>query len=159
MSLGRLTMVSNRSYQMLCSCKGSPQAGYHIELAVINISSIVATSFGLECFAGKGLHKMGVLSSRSSKSHLVATSVHRPSHLDWNALLARVSTDWQLVYKGQASDCVDHNIQTIAAGPSQCLIMDILNDVMQFGLECFAGKGLNRLGIELAVIKISSCSN
>ena len=47
--------------------------------------------------------------------------------------------------QGQVSDCVDHNIQTIAAGPSQCLIMDILNDVMGFGLECIASKGLYRL--------------
>ena len=50
---------------------------------------------------------------------------------------------------GQVSDCVDHNNQTIAAGLSQCLIMDILNDVMQFGLECFASKGLHGLGLEL----------
>ena len=53
------------------------------------------------------------------------------------------------MYKGQASDCVDRNIQTIAAGPSQCLIVDILNDVMQFGLECFASKGLHGQGLEL----------
>ena len=33
---------------------------------------------------------------------------------------------------GQVSECVDHNTQTIAAGLSQCLIMDILNDDMQF---------------------------
>ena len=46
---------------------------------------------------------------------------------------------------GQVSDCADHNIQTIAAGLSQCLIMDVLNDVMQFGLECFASKGLHGL--------------
>ena len=50
---------------------------------------------------------------------------------------------------GQISDCVDHNNQTIAAGLSQCLIMDILNDVMQFGLECFASKVLHGLGLEL----------
>ena len=50
---------------------------------------------------------------------------------------------------GQVSDCEDHNIQTISAGLSQCLIMDILNDVMQFGLECFASKGLHGLGLEL----------
>ena len=47
---------------------------------------------------------------------------------------------------GQVSECVDHNTQTIAAGLSQCLIMDILNDVVQFGLECFASKGLHGLG-------------
>ena len=45
-------------------------------------------------------------------------------------------------------DFVDLNIQTIAAGLSQYLIMDILNDVMQSGLECFASKGLHGLGIE-----------
>ena len=50
---------------------------------------------------------------------------------------------------GQVSDCVDHNIQTIAAGPSQCLIMDILNDVMGLGLECIARKGLHGLNFEL----------
>ena len=62
--------------------------------------------------------------------------------------------------QGQVRDCVDHIIQTTAAGLSQCLIMDILNGDMQFGLECFAGKGLHRLGIELTVINISSsCSN
>ena len=93
------------------------------------------------------------------------------SSLDWNALLARVFTGWVLrsemvkshlvetiVNKGQASDCADHNIQTIAAGPSQCLIMDILNDLIQCGLECFAGKGLHRLGIEIRDGKISSCT-
>ena len=50
---------------------------------------------------------------------------------------------------GQVSDCVDHNNQTIAAGLSQYLIMNILNDVMQFGLECFASKGLHGLGLDL----------
>ena len=69
--------------------------------------------------------------------------------LDWNALRARVSTGWILsntrakhptvipAQQSQLSDCVDHNLQAIAAGLTQCLIMDILNDVMQFGLECF----------------------
>ena len=78
--------------------------------------------------------------------------------LDWNALVAGVSTGWVLSRKrvkshvvaqseqGQVGDCVDHSIQTIAAGLSQCLIMDILNDVVQFGLECFASKGLHGLG-------------
>ena len=51
--------------------------------------------------------------------------------------------------QGQVSDCVDQNIQTIAAGPSQCLIMDILNDVMVFGLECIASQGLHGLNFEL----------
>ena len=50
--------------------------------------------------------------------------------------------------QGPVSDCTDHNIQTIAAGLSQCLIVDILNDVMWSGLECLAGKGLHGLGIE-----------
>ena len=79
--------------------------------------------------------------------------------LDWNALPARVSTGWVFgswmdenstvatpTEHGQVSECVDHNTQTIAAGLSQCLIMDILNDVVQFGLECFASKGLHGLG-------------
>eukprot|EP00956_Cyclotella_meneghiniana_P027976 scaffold64164_cov22-Cyclotella_meneghiniana.AAC.1 len=65
---------------------------------------------------------------------------------------------WQLVNKGQASDSTDHDIQTIAAGPSQCLIMDILNDVMHLDWNALLAKGLRRLGIELAVIKILSCS-
>ena len=43
---------------------------------------------------------------------------------------------------------MDRNIQTIAAGLSQYLIMDISNDDMQFGLECFASKGLCGLDIE-----------
>ena len=80
--------------------------------------------------------------------------------LDWNALGAHVSTGWILSWKrvkshvvaqseqGQVGDCVDHSIQTIAAGLSQCLILDILNDVMWFGLECFTSKGLHRLDIE-----------
>eukprot|EP00956_Cyclotella_meneghiniana_P026945 scaffold59470_cov36-Cyclotella_meneghiniana.AAC.3 len=36
-----------------------------------------------------------------------------------------------------------------AAGLSQCIITDILNDAMQFGLECFAREGLCFLGFEL----------
>ena len=58
---------------------------------------------------------------------------------------------------GQVSDCVDHNNQTIAAGLSQCLIMNILNDVMQFGLECFASNGLHGLNFELWEGKKPSC--
>ena len=80
--------------------------------------------------------------------------------LDWNALPARVSTGWilsarrvkssvvALVLKKAKSvtgDCEDLFIQTIAAGLSQCLIVDILNDVMWSGLECFASKGLHGL--------------
>ena len=40
---------------------------------------------------------------------------------------------------------MDCDTQTIAAGVSQYLIMDIFNDAMQFGLECFASKGLHGL--------------
>ena len=40
------------------------------------------------------------------------------------------------------------NIQTIAAGLSQCLIVDMLNDDMRSGLECFASKGLHGLDFE-----------
>ena len=84
--------------------------------------------------------------------------------LDWNALPARVSTGWifsarrvkssvvALVpkkAKGQVSDCEDLFIQTIAAGLSQTFIMDVLNDAMQLGLECFASKGLHQTGFEL----------
>ena len=80
--------------------------------------------------------------------------------LDWNALPARVSTGWMLsagrvkssvvapTEEGQVSDCEDLFILTIAAGLSQCLIVDILNDVMWSGLECFASKGLHRLDFE-----------
>ena len=48
--------------------------------------------------------------------------------------------------QGQVRGCVDHIIQTTAAGLSQCLIMDILNDDMQFGLGCLSSKGLHMLG-------------
>ena len=77
--------------------------------------------------------------------------------LDWNALSARVSTGWIFSVQwmkisvvaptdqGLVSDKVDLNIQTIAAGLSQCLIEDILNDVMWSGLECFASNGLHGL--------------
>ena len=78
--------------------------------------------------------------------------------LDWNALPARVSTGWILsAGEGEKFSCAptvrdwvnsDHmklNIQTIAAGLSQCLIVDMLNDVMWSGLECLAGKGLHGL--------------
>eukprot|EP00956_Cyclotella_meneghiniana_P032769 scaffold91320_cov73-Cyclotella_meneghiniana.AAC.1 len=50
--------------------------------------------------------------------------------------------------EGQVSDCEDLIIQIIAAGLSQCLIVDILTDVMWSGLECIAIKGLHRLDFE-----------
>ena len=50
--------------------------------------------------------------------------------------------------EGQVSDCEDLFILTIAAGLSQCLIVDIWNDVMWSGLECIASKGLHRLDFE-----------
>ena len=82
--------------------------------------------------------------------------------LDWNAFTARVSTGWILSVwrvkssivaptdheQGRVSDREDHYIQTIAAGLSQCLIVDILNGVMWSGLECFASKGLSRPDFE-----------
>ena len=89
--------------------------------------------------------------------------------LDWNALLVMLCAFWVLSSGsvkrralvpsklGQFIKYVVNDMQTSAAGLSQCIIMDILNDVMQFGLECTADKGLHRLGIELAVIQISSC--
>eukprot|EP00956_Cyclotella_meneghiniana_P036706 scaffold129293_cov46-Cyclotella_meneghiniana.AAC.2 len=46
---------------------------------------------------------------------------------------------------GDVSDRTDLYIQTIANGLSQCLIVDILNDVMWSGLECFASKGVHGL--------------
>eukprot|EP00956_Cyclotella_meneghiniana_P010340 scaffold14313_cov50-Cyclotella_meneghiniana.AAC.1 len=82
---------------------------------------------GLECFPSKGLHRLNFELCGRGESCLVAPSE-----------------------QGQVSDCVDHDIQTIAAGPShQCLIMDILNDVMGAGLECFPSKGLHGLNFEL----------
>ena len=89
--------------------------------------------------------------------------------LDWNALPARVSTGWIFSVQrvkisvvastdqGLVSDKVDLNIQTIAAGLSQCLIEDILNDVMWSGLECFASKGLHRLDFECQEGEKFSC--
>ena len=80
--------------------------------------------------------------------------------LDWSALPCRISTGLILsagrvkssvvapTEEGQVSDCEDLFILTIAAGLSQCLIVDMMNDVMQSGLECFASKGLHGLGIE-----------
>ena len=59
--------------------------------------------------------------------------------------------------QGQVSDCVDQNIQTIAAGPSQYLIVDILNDVIGFGLECIASKGLQGLNLELQEMRKLAC--
>ena len=67
--------------------------------------------FVLECFPSEGLHGLNFeLWERSELSCGPSSE------------------------QGQVSDCVDQNIQTIAAGPSQCLIMDILNDVVGFGL-------------------------
>eukprot|EP00956_Cyclotella_meneghiniana_P043583 scaffold277712_cov159-Cyclotella_meneghiniana.AAC.1 len=82
--------------------------------------------FGLECIASKGLHGLNLELKQRRKLSIVS-----PSEQD------------------QGSDCVDHNIHTIAAGPSQCLIMDILNDDMGFGLECIASKGLHGLNFVL----------
>eukprot|EP00956_Cyclotella_meneghiniana_P003497 scaffold4280_cov57-Cyclotella_meneghiniana.AAC.1 len=76
--------------------------------------------------------------------------------LDWNALSARVSTNWIVSVRrvkfllfptdqGLVSDKVNLGIQTIAAGLSQCLFEDILNDVMWSGMECFVSKGLHWL--------------
>ena len=82
------------------------------------------------------------------------------SGLDWNALPAMVSTDWILsvrrvkssvvapTVEGQVIVCAELFIQTIAAGLPQCLIVDMLNDVMRSGLECFASNGLHGLDFE-----------
>ena len=67
----------------------------------------------------------------------------RAGFLDLGWMKSTVATPTE---HGQVSECVDHNTQTIAAGLSQCLIMDILNDDMQFGLGCLSSKGLRRLG-------------
>eukprot|EP00956_Cyclotella_meneghiniana_P025647 scaffold53882_cov39-Cyclotella_meneghiniana.AAC.3 len=63
--------------------------------------------------------------------------------LDWNALPAKVSTGW-ILSAGRL-------------GLSQCLIVDMLNDVMWSGLECFASKGLNGLDFECREGKKFSC--
>ena len=49
---------------------------------------------------------------------------------------------WPLPKKGESVTVRDIFILTIAAGLSQCLIVDMMNDVMRSGLECFASKGL-----------------
>eukprot|EP00956_Cyclotella_meneghiniana_P036865 scaffold131539_cov43-Cyclotella_meneghiniana.AAC.2 len=80
--------------------------------------------------------------------------------LDWNALPSKVSVVSILIAgrvkssvvapteEGRVSDHEDLFILTIAAGLSQCLIVDILNDVMRSGLECFACKGLRNLNFD-----------
>ena len=50
------------------------------------------------------------------------------------------------------------NIQTIAAGLSQCLIVDMLNDVMRSGLECFASKGLHGVDFQCREGEKFSCA-
>ena len=89
--------------------------------------------------------------------------------LEWNALPAMVSTGWIFsvqrvkisvvasTYQGQISCWVNLNIQTIAAGLSQCLIVNILNDVMWSGLECFASNGLHGLDFECQEGEKFSC--
>eukprot|EP00956_Cyclotella_meneghiniana_P034251 scaffold102856_cov57-Cyclotella_meneghiniana.AAC.2 len=91
--------------------------------------------------------------------------------LDWNTLPARVSsTGWVLSARrvkksvvaptegSQVSDCEDIFIHTIAAGLSQCFIVDMMNDVMRSGLECFASKGLlHRLDFECQEGEKFSC--
>ena len=82
--------------------------------------------FGIERIASKGLQGLNLELQEGIGIHLVAPSE-----------------------QGQVSDCVNQNIQTIAAGPSQWLIVDILNDVMRFELECIASKGLHGVNLEL----------
>ena len=91
--------------------------------------------FGFECIPSKGLHGLNLELKQRRKVSCLLT----PSE------------------QGQVSDCVDHNIHTTAAGPSQCLIMDILNDVRGFGLECIASKGLHGLNFVLFERKKLSC--
>eukprot|EP00956_Cyclotella_meneghiniana_P027354 scaffold61118_cov37-Cyclotella_meneghiniana.AAC.1 len=45
----------------------------------------------------------------------------------------------------------------IAAGLSQCLIVDMMNDVMRSGLECFLSKGLHGLDFEFLKGEKFSC--
>eukprot|EP00956_Cyclotella_meneghiniana_P007005 scaffold9429_cov71-Cyclotella_meneghiniana.AAC.5 len=71
--------------------------------------------------------------------------------LDWNALPASGRVKSSVVApteEGQVGDCEDLFILTIAAGLSECLIVDMMNDVMRSGLECFACKGLHSLYFE-----------
>ena len=59
--------------------------------------------------------------------------------------------------EGQVSDCEDLFILTIAAGLSQCFIVNMMNDVMRSGLECFVCKGLHRLDFECREGEKFSC--
>eukprot|EP00956_Cyclotella_meneghiniana_P000029 scaffold55_cov69-Cyclotella_meneghiniana.AAC.2 len=95
--------------------------------------------------------------------------------LDWNALTDSVSTGWILsagrvkrsfivalapTEQGRVSDRADLYIQAIAAGLSQCLIVDILNGVMWSGLECSDSKCVHGLDFECRESeKISCCPN
>eukprot|EP00956_Cyclotella_meneghiniana_P000028 scaffold55_cov69-Cyclotella_meneghiniana.AAC.1 len=94
--------------------------------------------------------------------------------LDWNALTASVFMDWILSAgrvkrsvvaptdheQGSVSDRADLYIQAIAAGLSQCLIGDILNDVMWSGLECSDSQCVHGLDFECREgEKISCCPN
>eukprot|EP00956_Cyclotella_meneghiniana_P030927 scaffold79666_cov76-Cyclotella_meneghiniana.AAC.2 len=102
---------------------------------------------GLECFVCKGLHMLNF-------------EWWEVENLDWNALPARVSTGLTLsggrvkssvvapTEEGQVGDCEDLFILTIAAGLSQCFIVNMMNDVMWSGLECFVCKGLHRMDFE-----------
>ena len=89
---------------------------------------------GLEYFASNGLHRLDFECTQRVKSSDVATNV-----------------------QGQVSVCGELFIQTIATGLSQCLIVDMLNDDMQSGLECTASKGLHGLDFECREGKKFSC--
>eukprot|EP00956_Cyclotella_meneghiniana_P034541 scaffold105915_cov89-Cyclotella_meneghiniana.AAC.1 len=89
---------------------------------------------GLECFASKGLHGRD-FECREGKKFSCGPDTE----------------------KVQVSVCGEFFIQTIAAGLSQCLIVDMLNDVMWSGLECFASKGLHGLDFECQEGKKFSC--
>ena len=89
---------------------------------------------GLECFASKGLHRLDFECQEGEKFNCGPPTE-----------------------EGQVSDCEDVFLQTMTAGLSQCLIVDMLNDVMRSGLECFASKGLHRLDFEYREGEKFSC--
>eukprot|EP00956_Cyclotella_meneghiniana_P038851 scaffold161125_cov56-Cyclotella_meneghiniana.AAC.1 len=80
---------------------------------------------GLECFACKGLHG-----------------------LDFEWWEGEKFSCGPYTEEGQVSDCEDLFILKVTAGLSQCLIVNMMNDVMRSGLECFVCKGLHCLDFE-----------
>eukprot|EP00956_Cyclotella_meneghiniana_P036867 scaffold131539_cov43-Cyclotella_meneghiniana.AAC.4 len=98
---------------------------------------------GLECFACKGLYVVSILIAGRIES-FACKGLHRLDFDCWGVKNSVVAP----TEEGRVIDCEDLFILTIDAGLSQCLIVDILNDVMRSGLECFVCKGLHRLDFD-----------